>query len=115
MKCPFRFIAIAGFLLIGSWIFGIPVSAPPAFGADIQYSGQVVKVDPAKNNVIVKNPQSGGRLKFVVTDKTTIASGGEKKSLGDFKKGDAVEVEYALEGGIYIAHKIMLKPAEEKY
>jgi len=115
MKYPFRFIAIAGFLLIGWSIVGIPVSMPPAFGADIEYSGQVVKVDPAKNNVIVKNPQSGGRLKFVVTDKTTIASGGEKKALGDLKSGDGVEVEYALEGGKYIAHKIMLKPAEEKY
>jgi hypothetical protein len=114
MKNQYRIFGIAAFFLIGSWIFGFPGFATPAFGAEVQYSGQVVKVDPAAHTVIVKNPQSGGRLKFIVTDKTAISSGGEKKSLGDLKAGDAVEVEYTLDGGKYIANKFMLSPSPGK-
>jgi hypothetical protein len=86
----------------------------PAWGGDVSYSGQVLKVDPAQHQMIVKNPQSGGRLKFTVTEATAIISGGDKKSLGDIKSGEAVDIEYALEGGKYIAHKIMLNPSGEK-
>lgn len=111
MKNQYRIFAIAAAFVIGPWIFGIPGVATPALGAEIQYSGQVVKVDPAAHTVIVKNPQSGGRLKFIVTDKTAITSGNEKKSLGDLRAGDAVEVEYTLEGGKYIANKLMLGPS----
>lgn len=83
-------------------------------GADIPYSGEVVKVDSADHQMVVKNPQSGGRIRFTVTESTAITSGNEKKGLGDIKSGEAVEIEYVLEGGKYIAHKIILKSSGGK-
>ncbi|HET6465188.1 MAG TPA: hypothetical protein VFH55_06230 [Nitrospiria bacterium] len=114
MKNRSRFFAAAAALLIGPAVVAILIFETPAQSADIPYSGQVVKTDAAEHNVIVKNPESGGRIKFVVTNGTAITSGNDKKGLGDIKPGEAVEIEYALEGGKYIAHKIMLKPSGGK-
>jgi len=107
------FTAAAAFLTVPA-IVSVLILGTPARSADIPYSGQVVKVDAAEHNVIVKNPESGGRIKFIVTDGTAITSGNEKKGLGDIKSGEAVEIEYVLEGGKYLAHKIMLKPSGGK-
>jgi len=114
MKYRARFSVSAAALLAASALLAAVMLDPPARGADIPYAGQVLKVDPAQRQMIVKNPQSGGRLKFTVTEDTAITAGGERKSLGDIKSGEAVDIEYALEGGKYIAHKIMLKPSGEK-
>jgi hypothetical protein len=109
-----RFSATAASLLIGSAVFVVLILGTPARSADIPYSGQVVKVDAVGHAVIVKNPDTGGRIKFVVTDGTAITSGTEKKGLGDIKSGESVEIQYAMEGGKYMAHKIMLKPSGGK-
>jgi hypothetical protein len=101
-------------LLIGPAVFTISFFHAAAFGAGVQYSGEVVKVDPGAQQVVVKNPQSGGRIRFTVTAKTSITSGNEKKSLGDLKPGDSVEVEYVMEGEKYIANKVTLKPSGGK-
>jgi hypothetical protein len=114
MKIGARFLLSAAALLAGSTLLATLMLDLTAWGADISYSGQVLKVDPAQHQMIVKNTQSGGRLKFTVTEGTAITSEGNKKSLGDIKSGEAVDIEYALEGGKYIAHKIMLKPSAEK-
>jgi hypothetical protein len=114
MKNRPRFFATAVSLLTGSAVVSVLIFGTPARSADIPYSGQVVKVDAAEHNVIVKNPELGGRIKFIVTDGTAITSGNEKKSLGDVKAGESVEIGYVLEGGKYIAHKIMLKPSGGK-
>ena len=114
MKNRSRIFVTAAALLIASAFIVFPTFGRLGLAADIPYSGQVVKVDAAEHNVIVKNPESGGRIKFSVTDGTAITSGNEKKGLGDLKPGEAVDIEYALEGGKYIAHKIMLKPSGGK-
>jgi len=114
MKNRSRFFAAAAAFLSGSAILAILMIATPARSADIPYSGQVVKVDATEHSVVVKNPETGGRIKFVVTDGTSITSGNEKKGLGDIKPGEAVEIEYDLEGGKYIAHKSALKPSGGK-
>lgn len=100
--------------LIGPAVFAVLSFDATVLGADVQYSGLVVKVDPGAQQVVVKNPQSGGRIRFTVTAKTTITSGNEKKSLGDLKPGDAVEVEYVMEGEAYVANKVTLKPSGGK-
>lgn len=109
-----RFFAAAAAVLIGPAVVAGLVFGTPARSADIPYTGQVVKVDAADHNVIVKNPETGGRLKFIVSDATAITAGNDKKGLGDLKPGESVEIEYALEGGKYMAHKIMLKPSGGK-
>jgi hypothetical protein len=114
MKNRSRFFAAVAAFLIGPAVVAILVFGTPARSADIPYSGQVVKIDAAEHSVIVKNPETGGRLKFIVTDGTAITAGNEKKSLGNLKPGEAVNIEYALEGGKYMAHKIMLKPSGGK-
>jgi len=93
MRIRSRFFATAASLLIVSAVFVVLIFETPAQSADIPYSGQVVKVDAAGHNVIVKNPETGGRIKFVVTDGTAITSGAEKKGLGDIKSGESVEIQ----------------------
>lgn len=105
---------IVATVLIGPAVFVVPFFQAAAFGADVQYSGEVVKVDPGAQQVVVKNPQSGGRIRFTVTAKTTITAGNEKKSLGDLKPGNAVDVEYVMEGEKYVANKVTLKPSGGK-
>ncbi|HUK55132.1 MAG TPA: hypothetical protein VLY20_00550 [Nitrospiria bacterium] len=114
MKNQSRISTVAASFLIGSAVVAVLILRTPALSADIPYSGQVVKVDAAEHQMIVKNPQSGGRIKFAVTDGTAITAGNEKKRLGDIKAGEAVDIEYALEGSKYIAHKITLKPSGGK-
>ncbi|MBI3811246.1 MAG: hypothetical protein HY283_03440 [Nitrospirae bacterium] len=107
----FRMVAL---LLIGPAVFAVSLFQAAAFGADVQYSGEVVKVDTGAQQVVVKNPQSGGRIRFTVTAKTAISSGNDKKSLGDLRPGNAVDVEYVMEGDKYVANKVMLKPSSGK-
>jgi len=114
MKNRSRIFVTAAALLIASAFFVFPTFGRLALADDIPYSGEVVKVDAAQHQMVVKNPQSGGRIRFTVTESTAITSGNEKKSLGDVKSGEAVEIEYVLESGKYIAHKIMLKPSGGK-
>ncbi len=107
------FIA-AAMVLIGPAVFAVLSFNATVLGADVQYSGLVVKVDVGTQQVVVKNPQSGGRIRFTVTARTAITSGNGKKSLGDLKPGDAVEVEYVMEGEKYVANKMTMKPSGGK-
>lgn len=113
MKNHSRIIASAS-LLIGLAAVGVLAFGTPVLSADIPYSGKVFKVDAAQHQMIVKNPASGGRLKFTVPDGAAITAGNEKKTFGDIKPGEAVDIEYAMEGGKYIAHKVVLKPSGKK-
>jgi hypothetical protein len=105
---------IVSMFLIGPAVYAVLSFNTAALGADVQYSGLVIKVDPDAQQVVVKNPQSGGRIRFTITAKTAITFGNEKKSLGDLKPGDAVEVEYVMEGEKYVANKVMMKPSVGK-
>jgi len=107
-------IILVATALIGPGVFAVLSFHSTALGADIQYSGLVVKVDQGMRQVVIKNPQSGGRIRFTLTDKTEIRYGNDKKSLGDLKSGDAVEVEYEMVSDKYVANKVILKPAGGK-
>jgi hypothetical protein len=103
------FRAVVSFL-ISPAIFAFVAFSALAQTADIQYSGQVVKVDLAAHQVVVKDPQSGGRIRFTVTETTAITSGTDKKSLGDLRPDDAVNIGYVQSGDQYVAHTITLQP-----
>ncbi len=66
-------------------IFAFVAFSALAQTADIQYSGQVVNVDLAAHQVVVKDPQSGGRIRFTMIETTASTSGTDKKSLGDLR------------------------------
>lgn len=80
-----------------------------AGAAELSYPGVVVKVDHPNHSVVVKNPQTGSRLRFVVSDQTPVTLGGALKSVADLPPGTEVVVEYEIVGERYEARRIAIK------
>jgi hypothetical protein len=79
--------------------------------AGTDFPGTVLMVDPGAGKLSVKKEQGGTRFTFVVNDKTKFDGPGWK-SLADVKKGDQVNVTYAVSGSQYIAEHIAARPKQ---
>lgn len=84
-------------------------TVPSSAGTD--FPGTVLMVDPGAGKISVKKEQGGTRFTFVVNDKTKFDGPGWK-SLADVKKGDQVNVTYAVSGSQYIAEHIAARPKQ---
>ena len=82
---------------IGAWA----VAAEP-----VDFPGTVLSVDAAAGKLAVKKDGGGTRFTFVVTDKTQFQGLAGVKGV---KKDDHVLVQYQVEGGKYLALKVVKK------
>ena len=110
MKMGCRLFKTGAAFLISPVIMAIFALGAAAQTPDLQYSGLVVQVDLAGHQVVVNDPQAGSRIRFTVTETTMITSGTDKKSLGDIKPDDSVEIGYVQVGDQYIADTIAINP-----
>jgi hypothetical protein len=79
--------------------------------AGTDFPGTVLMVDPGAGKLSVKKEQGGTRFTFVVNEKTKFDGPGWK-GLADVKKGDQVNVTYAVSGSQYIAEHIAARPKQ---
>jgi len=75
-------------------------------------TGEVIAIDAKANTLTVKGPKKGD-VALIVSDKTKITAGKDKKALADVKAGDKVAVEYS-EADKNTANKIDIKTAPAK-
>ncbi|MBI3802841.1 MAG: hypothetical protein HY282_03675 [Nitrospirae bacterium] len=71
--------------------------------------GEVTEVDPAGNNLKIKDKDK--EVTMNVTDKTVITAGKIKKSLADLKAGDKVVAKATEEDGKMVARSIRMASA----
>lgn len=71
--------------------------------------GEITEVDPAGNNVKVKEKDK--EVTINVTDKTMITAGKTKRSLADLKAGDKVVAKFTEEDGKMVARSIRVASA----
>ncbi|HET6464888.1 MAG TPA: hypothetical protein VLY20_04305 [Nitrospiria bacterium] len=110
MKNGCRSFRIAALFLISPVIFLMAAFSAMAQSTDIDFSGQVIKVDLAAHQVVAKDSQSGNRMRFTVTETTVITSGTDKKTLGDLQPDDTVDIGYVQSGDQNIADTVTLQP-----
>jgi hypothetical protein len=76
-----------------------------------QYHGVVVKADPATQSVVVKNAQTGGRFRFLVTPNTAISRNNQPITLADITPGAEITVDYVRVEEKYEAQRIVILAA----
>jgi len=96
-------------IMAGLVTFLLLITGSSIAGTD--FPGTVLMVDPGAGKISVKKEQGGTRFTFVVNDKTKF-NGPGWKSLADVKKGDQVNVTYAVSGSQYIAEHIAARPKQ---
>ncbi len=84
-------------------------AAPMKKGKMTSVKGEITEVDPAGNNVKVKEKDK--ELTINVTDKTMITAGKTKRSLADLKAGDKVVAKFTEEDGKMVARSIRVASA----
>ncbi len=78
-------------------------------GGPVEFTGSVLKVDPAYNKLTVVKQGGGARFTFIVDDKTQF----EGTTFKALKKGDAVTVLYVVNGSQYLAKKVSARGKEK--
>ena len=97
MKAVLVFIVAFGFVMMTT------ANAPAKVMAS-KISGEVTAVDAAAKTVTVKTKDK--EITMMVTDKTSIAQGKEKKTLADIQSGTKVTAKYVTEGDKMTASSI---------
>jgi len=108
----FPMISKKGFVLT-AFLFTAVILSQPVLAKMEQYPGVVVKLDLGNSYVVVMNPQTGGRLRFSLTEKTAVTDKENLKEITDLVPGAPVVVEYEQSGDRYIARHISIQPASE--
>lgn len=72
------------------------------------YRGIVVKADATTQSVVVKNAQTGGRIRFAITPNTLISEANQMKTAADLVAGAQVSVEYVQVEEKYEAQRIVI-------
>jgi Cu/Ag efflux protein CusF len=70
-------------------------------------SGEVVSVDSAKKEVVIKDG-AGNEAPIVVSESTKLTKGGKPATLADLKAGEKVTVELDEAGGKLVAKSIVV-------
>jgi hypothetical protein len=68
-------------------------------------SGEVVSVDPAKNELVVKD-ETGGEVRLLVGKSTKVIKEGKAISLADLKPSEKVVCEAEESGGAWAAKSV---------
>jgi len=97
MKVVAVFIVAFGFMMM-------TMTEAPAKMMASKVSGEVTAVDAAAKTVTVKTKDKD--VTMMVTDKTSIAQGKEKKTLADIQAGTKVTAKYVTEGDKMTAKSI---------
>jgi len=97
MKAVVVFIVAFGFV-------AMTMTEAPAKVMATKISGEVTAVDAAAKTLTVKSKDK--EVTMMVTDKTSIAQGKEKKSLTDIQNGTKVTAKYVTEGDKMTAKSI---------
>jgi hypothetical protein len=74
-------------------------------GAAKTVSGEVVSVDPAKNELVVKD-ETGGEVRLLVGKSTKVIKEGKAISLADLKPSEKVVCEAEESGGAWAAKSV---------
>lgn len=104
-----RFLFIIWALILG---FAVFYGAPAWSGEGASFSGEVVKADTANQSLVVRNPETGGRFRFHIGKETALGSGPNPISLSEIPAGGRVRVEYEIQDGLYLAHRVDLLPKQ---
>lgn len=94
---------------IGAFALGLAVlTAPSVLAADGLFQGLVLKVDPDRLELFVKNPKTGAVIRFTASETTVVGSPEGPKKLVDLRPGDPVEIRYDPEGSVFRAVEVNL-------
>jgi hypothetical protein len=108
MKMIKRLFAFFLVLFVASLGQAVITAHQPNLSAeDKTVSGEVVSVDAAKNEVVVKD-NAGSEVRLVVNDSTKLTKGDETVSLADLKPGVKVTCEAAESEGKWVAKSIQV-------
>jgi hypothetical protein len=105
MKMIKRLFAFSLVLFLASLGQAAVTAHHPALSVQKTVSGEVVSVDSAKNEVVIKDG-SGSEVHIVVNESTKLTKGDKAASLADLKPGEKVTVEAAEAEGKLVAKSI---------
>jgi hypothetical protein len=100
-------------LIVFMVAFGFVGMNPAEAGSkSSKVSGEVTAVDPGAKTVTVKAKNKDVTL--MITDRTNIAQGKEKRTLGDIHPGAKLTAQYVMEGDKLMAKNIKLSKGRSK-
>jgi hypothetical protein len=105
MKRLFAFFLVLFVVSFGHTV--ITAHQPDSSSEDKTVSGEVVSVDAATNEVVIKD-NAGSEARLVVNDSTKFTKGSETITLADLKPGVKVTCEVAESEGKSVAKSIQV-------
>jgi hypothetical protein len=105
MKRLFAFFLVLFVASLGQAV--ITAHQPNLSADDKTVSGEVVSVDAAKNEVVIKD-NDGSEVLLVVNDSTKFTKGDKVISLEEMKPGEKVTCEVAESDGKWVAKSIQV-------
>ena len=105
IKRLFAFFLVLFVVSLGQAV--ITAHQPDLSVEDKTVSGEVVSVDAAKNEVVIKD-SAGSEVRLVVNDSTKFTKGDKTISLADVKAGEKVTCEVAESEGKWVAKSIQV-------
>ena len=105
IKRLFAFFLVLFVVSLGQAV--ITAHQPDSSAEDKTVSGEVVSVDAAKNEVVIKD-SAGSEVRLVVNDSTKFTKGDKTISLEEMKPGEKVTCEVAESEGKWVAKSIQV-------